>query len=159
MKLSTETILRLNQINEAHYIQEEGQPERTILFQHITPKHKAGKRGWCFSTASTARKVHYSLIKHILTKHKAAREWYLQCNYFHKKIINSIKSMKNITTKHKVDKSWKGFSVQIATNKKLKAESNQRSTIHPRTRPARKNIYFSTHNTQAQGWQERMMFF
>ena len=34
----------MNTFYEPYYITAQGQPERTILFQHMKPKHKAGKR-------------------------------------------------------------------------------------------------------------------
>ena len=47
----------------------------------------------------------------------------------------------------------------IKTQKIYKAESNHLSTLLPTTRLARKNISFSTYNPQAQGRQEREIFF
>ena len=65
-----------------------------------------------------------------------------------------INSMKRITSKHKAGRSLLFSS--IPTNKKVyKAESNQLSTLLQSTR-----ILFSSINTtQAQGRQERIIFF
>ena len=60
------------------------------------------------------------------------------------KVLNLINSIKHIPSKHQ---------------KIYKAESNHLSTLLPTTRLARKNISFSTYNPQAQGRQEREIFF
>ena len=44
----------------------------------------------------------------------------------------------------------------VTTNKQIyKAESSQLGTLLPSTRLNKKNISFSTYNTQAQGWKGR----
>ena len=51
----------------------QGKPERMILFQHMKPKHKAGKRRKCFFNLQVLSDKNYTSIKsrkHILTNHK-----------------------------------------------------------------------------------------
>ena len=38
----------MNKFYEPYHIPAQGQPERTVLFQHMKPKHKAGKKSKCF---------------------------------------------------------------------------------------------------------------
>ena len=49
--------LNMNKFHEPHYIWQQGQPEGIYLIQDMKPKHKAGKRRKCFSTATTATKI------------------------------------------------------------------------------------------------------
>ena len=44
MELPTEKILNMNTSYEPQYIPAQGHQERIILFQHMKPKPKAGKR-------------------------------------------------------------------------------------------------------------------
>ena len=77
----------------------QGQPERRILFQHIKPKHKAGKRkNYCQKerknhSTRTARKNNY--FQYIKPKHKAGKR---KKNYYQKKkCIYIIQTKKTLT--------------------------------------------------------------
>ena len=66
----------MNTFYEPYYITAQGQPERTTLYQHIKPQHKAGREKKCLSTAITARKklcISIKSRKHILTNHKVGK--------------------------------------------------------------------------------------
>ena len=69
--------------NKAQGLQ--GQPERTILFQHMKSKHKAGKRRKKFQLQLLPEKKLYALIKsrkQILTNRKVGKsECLFQCKY------------------------------------------------------------------------------
>ena len=65
VQLLTEKILNMNKCFEPptskHTAQ--GQPERSIIFQHTKPKHKAGKRTTCFQRQLVPKNVYINQIK------------------------------------------------------------------------------------------------
>ena len=68
----------MNNFYEPYYILAQGQPDRTILFQHMRPKPKAGKRRTFSSIATTARRkekkyTSFKSRKHLLTNLRSVR--------------------------------------------------------------------------------------